>query len=454
MMYEDEDYEEFEPMYTQEVDEEEGSGLWLVFEHCLTPTLRGLVSPLLHLIVSCLVFRLSTQLVAVPMVLRHLVSSLLGLYALAFFFKGLVVDLLVLVVAAYVVLSILHSLELSHGPIVSILSFTYLIGNEFFLEPESWQKIRGPEMLVVMKVVSIAFDLDSGSLRSFPSVWEYCGYVLCVGTSVFGVWCSFNDYLNIYVSPVWNKEWALMTCRSLLLALVSFSTSVCLVDWLIPPESPLWWGLYRDALQFRTSHYFVSYVSETVAVLSGLGAGPGGEWTLSVSEPRHIELPHSLVQVVVSWNKYMHKWLKLYVFRTTSQYGGLVAVMATYTVSSLLHGLHYPLAAILMSLGIYTFVEHSIRYRLSVMLDACVAARPCPNVCTRHKHTARLLPVTVVNWLWSMLAVFHLAYLGCIVDTSDSSPAPFPQAFQKWNDVHYISHIVALVTYFLYFCVK
>lgn len=61
-MYEDEDYEEFEPMYTQEVDEDEGSGWWLVVEHCLGPTLQGLASPLLNLTASCLLFRLSTQL--------------------------------------------------------------------------------------------------------------------------------------------------------------------------------------------------------------------------------------------------------------------------------------------------------------------------------------------------------------------------------------------------------
>ncbi|KAG8290933.1 hypothetical protein J6590_072812 [Homalodisca vitripennis] len=142
------------------------------------------------------------------------------------------------------------------------------------------------------------------------------------------------------------------------------------------------------------------------------------------------------------------------VFRTSSKYGGLVAVLATYTVSSLLHGLNYPLAAILMSLGVYTYVEYSVRYKLSVLLDACVTARPCPAHCMRHKHSSSLLPVAMVNWLWSALAVFHLAYLGCIVDTTSSTPAPFPQAFQKWSNTHYISHWIALTTYFLYFCIK
>jgi hypothetical protein len=29
---------------------------------------------------------------------------------------------------------------------------------------------------------------------------------------------------------------------------------------------------YRDALSFRTSHYFVSFISEATAIAAGLGA--------------------------------------------------------------------------------------------------------------------------------------------------------------------------------------
>uniref|UniRef100_A0A1B6KJ60 Protein-serine O-palmitoleoyltransferase porcupine n=2 Tax=Graphocephala atropunctata TaxID=36148 RepID=A0A1B6KJ60_9HEMI len=454
-MYEDEDYEELDASYSQEMVEEEMTvDILSLAEHCLVPTLRSVSTHLLHLLACCLVFRLTTQLADIPMAVRHMISTGLGLYALIYYFKGLVTDLLILVILAYVVLSILNALEVNHGPIVTLLSFGYLVANEFLLEPESWQKIRGPEMLVVMKVVSIAFDLDSGAVKRLPNIWEYGGYVLCVGTSVFGAWCSFQDYQNIFHNPIWNIKWVTKAGQSLLLGLLCFMLSVCFVEWFIPPESTLWWRMYGAALQFRTSNYFVSYLSEATAVLSGYGAQPNGEWELNVSEPQYIELPHSLVQVVIHWNKYMHKWLKLYVFRTSSKYGGLVAVLATYTVSSLLHGLNYPLAAILMSLGVYTYIEYNVRYKLSVLLDACVTARPCPTRCLRHTHASSLLPVALINWLWSAIGVFHLAYLGCIVDTSSSTPPPFPQAFQKWIDTNYISHWVAFLTYFFYFCIK
>lgn len=140
-------------------------------------------------------------------------------------------------------------------------------------------------------------------------------------------------------------------------------------------------------------------------------------------------------------------------FRTSKRFGGLAAVMMTYTVSSLLHGINYPIAAVLMSLGVYTYVEHNLRLHLASRLDACVAARPCPQPCTKHKHSPRLLSVASVNWLWSALAIFHLAYLGCIIDTSDKIVS-YPNVFEKWMEVNFLSHFVCLFTYVWYFLVK
>jgi porcupine-like protein len=36
-----------------------------------------------------------------------------------------------------------------------------------------------------------------------------------------------------------------------------------------------------------------------------------------VTQPHNIEVPRSLVEVVVSWNIPMHAWLKKYVFKET-----------------------------------------------------------------------------------------------------------------------------------------
>lgn len=77
-----------------------------------------------------------------------------------------------------------------------------------------------------------------------------------------------------------------------------------------------WLAAYRDAMSFRASHYFVSFLSEASAVAAGFGYKPPdssstrSRWEVPVTEPHNIEVPRSLVDVVVSWNIPMHKWLK------------------------------------------------------------------------------------------------------------------------------------------------
>lgn len=51
-------------------------------------------------------------------------------------------------------------------------------------------------MVVAMKAISLAFDLDRGAVSSLPSPPEFLGYVLFVGTIVFGPWVSFSCYKN------------------------------------------------------------------------------------------------------------------------------------------------------------------------------------------------------------------------------------------------------------------
>ena len=72
-----------------------------------------------------------------------------------------------------------------------------------------------------------------------------------------------------------------------------------------------WMLAYRDAMSFRASHYFVSYVSDSSSVASGFGCSRDtGHWNFQVAEPHNIEVPRSLVEVVVSWNRPLHHWLK------------------------------------------------------------------------------------------------------------------------------------------------
>ena len=86
--------------------------------------------------------------------------------------------------------------------------------------------------------------------------------------------------------------------------------STCWNPWLIPDENWRWWIAYRDAMSFRASHYFVSYISEATAIAAGFGSCSDNWNNIHVTQPHNIEVPRSLVDVVVSWNMPMHRWLK------------------------------------------------------------------------------------------------------------------------------------------------
>lgn len=49
-------------------------------------------------------------------------------------------------------------------------------------------------MVVAMKAISLAFDLDRGVVAGVPSPVEFMGYIYFVGTVIFGPWISFNSY--------------------------------------------------------------------------------------------------------------------------------------------------------------------------------------------------------------------------------------------------------------------
>lgn len=68
---------------------------------------------------------------------------------------------------------------------------------------------------------------------------------------------------------------------------------------------------YRDAMVFRTSHYFISFMSAATLQLSGIETRSNSELLgYQITRPFDIELPRSLVPVVVSWNIPIHFWIK------------------------------------------------------------------------------------------------------------------------------------------------
>jgi len=290
-------------------------------------------------------------------------------------------------------------------------------------------------------------------LSEMPSIFEYFGYALCPGTIVFGPWFSYQDYMNIFREPKWNFAWLLKVLFSMGFGFMFLTLSACWINWFIPKDESKWISAYRDAMSFRASHYFVSFISMATAVASGFGSVANtARWEVDIAQPHNIEVPRSLVDVVVSWNIPMHKWLKKYVFKRTIAYGKLTAVMSTFFASTFLHGLNFQLGAVLLSLGFFSFVEDKFRSRLSLMFDASIGARRDDNDQYRRHREASFM-VMLINTGFGIFTVGHLMYLGVMFDQSDIQAEGYhwTHTIAKWNDLGFFSHVVFAVLFIFSF---
>ena len=79
----------------------------------------------------------------------------------------------------------------------------------WFVSADKWHGVRGGQMILVMKVVSVGLDV-SGAVaggasggggggvgsRPPPGPLQFAGYILHPGTTVFGPWIALDDYIN------------------------------------------------------------------------------------------------------------------------------------------------------------------------------------------------------------------------------------------------------------------
>lgn len=245
--------------------------------------------------------------------------------------------------------------------------------------------------------------------------------------------------------------------------------------------------MYKKALEFRTGHYFVAYVSTVFAIVCGYQRDYKSE--ISVTRPLVIEFPQSMLHVVVHWNTPMHNWLKkckpsfliyvnslskfniviimyyLDVFEEVLKYGDqknkhrqrIIAVGTTYLISSLLHGLEHRLSAVLLSLAAYTYVEHLMRTKLASKFPRTFSHYSKHDY--RHHISTKYLsssdnstwPLWFINIMFTILNIIHLAYLGSIMDMSvnNSESIAYQDSFAPWHNVFYFSHFIMLFLYLI-----
>ncbi|XP_076244843.1 protein-serine O-palmitoleoyltransferase por [Calliopsis andreniformis] len=435
--------------YEYEYENVEIETLFELYQYCVGPTVYDTASYILPLIISTIIFRLCARSHHLSDTTFHVLSILIGIYNVQHYVIECLYILLILCIVSYITLYLPKKYCKRIGiflPPLFIIAYC-----ELSMSPVIWHKIRSVVMTMAMKTISVAIDkVDSNDL---PDVYSYMGYTFCGVTCLFGPWMSFKDYISIRNTNNQDKWWILYTVQYGFLSFLFLTMSNCWTQWMVMDNSWKWLLAYRDALSFRTSHYFISYIASTLLLLGGF---PNALTT--IVKPLKIEFPRSLVQVVIYWNMPMHFWLKTYIFRPSMKYlGKFGAVTVTYLTSALLHGLNFQLAAVLLSLGFYTYVEFQLRSMLASIFDACIASKQCAkNKCTHTHNTHNSWWVFLTNMMFSGLSVFHLAYLGLMFDTSELQETGYSyvHTIEKWSQLGFVSHWVVFATYCIYFLIR
>ncbi|XP_067637278.1 protein-serine O-palmitoleoyltransferase porcupine [Eurosta solidaginis] len=381
-------------------------------------------------------------------------------------------------VVSFIILHLIYQFEVCKRNIGFIMLLfilsTHLSYELIWKRQMAWEVIQGPIMITNMKTISIAFEMEESTLmnrhvRVFPSVFSFFGYIFMPTNLIIGPWVPYSTYLySIRTDPLRRlcRRWIMWCFLCSIISLSFLNLSNCIVPLVFTERSPIWLRIFRDALSVRCSHYFVSFLSQASIAIGGITLSkyenPNAYLGYMITQPLQIEFPRSLSTVVRTWNLPTHCFLKEYIFRRVYRRFGshLIAIFATYLVSSLLHGEYLKIYLVLLSLASFAYVEYKLRDKVANAFNACVSANMCRKPC-RFKFCPShgwlsdgAILVILTNVLFSLLTIFHLAYLGAIMTEATVEDEPesigFFDDLNLWSSVSYVNHWTALFTFFLY----
>ncbi|XP_018328743.1 protein-serine O-palmitoleoyltransferase porcupine isoform X2 [Agrilus planipennis] len=273
-----------------------------VFEYCVFPSINGILPTLKNLIIINFLFNVSIQSRLISETTYNGLSILLGFLLLFFTLP----ELSILCIVGFICLTYVFLLTICKIQKHRRLNLEYLTGFvcaivlvicEFGFNSDTWIQLRGFFMIACMKIISFTSDLQRG--EEYRSVLFF-GYILCPANCLFGPWVSVGEYKTLYKNPgKKNFNWATRIICSLLNAVFFLTLSNCWGTYFIPDGSFKWFEAYRQALSFRSSHYFISYLSETSMIIAGFNNKKNeqkkGHWSYEITHPLDIEIPSSLM---------------------------------------------------------------------------------------------------------------------------------------------------------------
>lgn len=351
------------------------------------------------------------------------------------------------------------------GLIQFIVMVQPILINEFMIHVQadmSYAKHRGILMTMAMKYVT-AHCCRSRSIQ--PNL----AYFLHPASCILGPWHELTlqddeviiNKKKIFMDFLKQLRRYIITI-SMSFVINVFGNIVFLVNYQNTIYMPFLCHVYLTALEFRIGHYFACYLA--MAHLQ-LWISPKSR-KIKFCDILAVEImPRSLASLVGSWNIPMHEWLKKYVFiplnRTT--HIRIVPILITYLVSCTLHGFKSPIWCALMSVGIFSFIEHLLRSKLADICSSCILTRSCKKNETgsclkKHQNTTKSTFVLGVNFLFTLMVIFHLTYTSYVLNGNsegDSDHTSIYQVRAMWTELSFISHwinisfilLIALITF-------
>ncbi|RCN48027.1 MBOAT family protein [Ancylostoma caninum] len=332
-----------------------------------------------------------------------------------------------------------------------IASITLL---QYFTSASEFVAVRGIVMVLAMKISSLAFDKRHDTARVAHLI-PFFAYMANPATVIFGPFHTFQEF-ETTLNRKTPKDSDLGTHKvafqeellSFLCGTVLIIIAICLLVYsscmtIVVPEGSVFTD-YFTAQSFRTSHYFVSFLSQGLLALSGL--------RLAVSSPLSVEFPRSLVEVVIAWNIPMHRYLHAYIYVNVIPFGTAAAIFASFAISSLLHGFNFQISAVLLSLGFVCFFENKLRNRISNRFSVCARARRCRKC--EHKRGWKSWQAVFLNSLFFVHSVYQLIYLGAPFDGEGASEGyDFYHTMSTWRRHYFAAHWIGLAIALLSSCI-
>jgi porcupine-like protein len=210
---------------------------WMLHK-CFQPTVQQAFAVGLSVVAPSLLLRLLVLYSGLQKRIISVVATVLGLLVLWWYYERSVAYFIVLCGIVYPLFALVPR---GRGALIAIVCVVFIFFCELFIaSKEEWHKVRGSFLVVVMKIISLAFDLEGypdikgeqkpASVSSVPDLFSYSSYCLFPGTTVFGPFLTYTDHSKFLHATPLSIRWAL---SSMVVAAVCLGLSVCILPFLL-----------------------------------------------------------------------------------------------------------------------------------------------------------------------------------------------------------------------------